>query len=57
MSDQVNIHSGFADRHIGPTASDQVHMLAVMGAQSLDDLVDEVVPGSGQPLTVVNLRL
>lgn len=34
----------FADRHIGPRQSDLNAMLATIGAKSLDDLIDQVVP-------------
>ena len=37
---------GFADRHIGPRLSDIDKMLAVIGASSLDDMIDAVVPPS-----------
>jgi glycine dehydrogenase len=36
----------FADRHIGPSASDIEKMLATVGAASLDDLVASTVPAS-----------
>jgi glycine dehydrogenase len=36
----------FVDRHIGPTADDQGHMLAVVGASSLEALLAETVPNS-----------
>jgi glycine dehydrogenase len=34
----------FAGRHIGPSAADVERMLAVLGAGSLDELIDETVP-------------
>ena len=34
----------FADRHIGPSAEDIAHMLAVLGLDSLDELIDQTVP-------------
>lgn len=37
---------GFVDRHVGPRAADLEHMLATVGAPSLDALVDEAVPAS-----------
>ena len=43
----------FRDRHIGPSASDVEAMLRAIGVESLDALVDEVVPASirlAQPL-------
>jgi glycine dehydrogenase len=36
----------FADRHIGPSADDIARMLEVVGAASLDDLLDQAVPPS-----------
>jgi glycine dehydrogenase len=39
-------HDAFELRHIGPRAEDLDQMLAVVGASSLDALVDEVVPRS-----------
>ncbi len=49
----------FAERHIGPTASDIEKMLATVGAESLDALVADTVPASifdtsldlGEPLS------
>ncbi|MGH8926854.1 MAG: aminomethyl-transferring glycine dehydrogenase [Acidimicrobiia bacterium] len=35
---------GFVDRHIGPRPSDIAKMLAEIGAESLDDLIDQTVP-------------
>jgi glycine dehydrogenase len=43
----------FADRHIGPRGDDVAAMLAALGVESLDELVDRAVPGSirsDQPL-------
>lgn len=34
----------FRDRHIGPSAAEHEQMLKVVGAQSLDKLIDEVIP-------------
>jgi len=36
----------FAARHIGPSSADQQAMLAAIGAASLDDLIDQTVPGA-----------
>ncbi len=36
----------FADRHIGPSAADREQMLADLGVASIEDLVDEAVPGA-----------
>lgn len=38
--------AAFMARHIGPSDSDQAGMLAVVGADSLDDLVRRVVPAA-----------
>src|SRR5680860_210146 len=35
----------FQSRHNGPTAEDLPEMLAVVGAESMDDLIDHAVPG------------
>ena len=37
---------GFVDRHVGPRAADLDRMLATVGADTLDALVDEAVPAS-----------
>ena len=36
----------FVNRHIGPRPSDIEKMLAIVGAASLDELVDQTVPAS-----------
>ena len=36
----------FIGRHIGPSGADVGHMLAVVGADSLDDLITQTVPAS-----------
>ena len=36
--------TGFVDRHVGPRAADRGRMLAVVGAPSLDALMDEAIP-------------
>ena len=46
LNDLINARDRFADRHIGPRASDIPAMLAQVGAASLDALVDEAVPAS-----------
>ena len=38
--------SEFVGRHVGPSAADERHMLAALGAASLDDLVERIVPPS-----------
>ena len=45
----------FSDRHIGPRQSDLNAMLATIGAASLDELIDQVVPSNirlPKPLSV-----
>lgn len=45
----------FANRHIGPTATDLSTMLAIVGVSSLDELIDQTVPGgirSERPLSL-----
>ena len=37
-------HDVFQSRHIGPDATDTAAMLAVVGASSLDGLIDEAIP-------------
>jgi len=43
-SDAVLKPAGFASRHIGPDAADRERMLAVIGARSMDALIDEAIP-------------
>ncbi|SAI69811.1 glycine dehydrogenase [Bordetella ansorpii] len=53
MSLALDTHTDFIPRHIGPSDDDQAKMLAVVGSNSLDDLIAEVVPPrilSTQPL-------
>ena len=44
--DDLLDHDAFTRRHIGPDAAAVDHMLAVIGAETLDDLVDATVPAS-----------
>ena len=37
-------HATFESRHIGPSADDQLQMLAEVGASSLEDLASQIVP-------------
>ena len=39
-------HDGFQSRHIGPDTLERDEMLKVVGASSLDALMDEVIPAS-----------
>ena len=53
MPRALDTHTDFIPRHIGPSDDDQARMLAVVGSNSLDDLIAEVVPPrilSKQPL-------
>ena len=43
---QLAGHDDFVARHIGPTDADLERMLDVIGAESLDDLLDQTVPAS-----------
>ena len=42
----LEAHDAFVARHLGPQDDDRAGMLASIGLQSLDDLVDAVVPAS-----------
>jgi glycine dehydrogenase len=44
----MNLHpiDHFAPRHIGPSPEDTTAMLAIVGAASLDGLIDEAIPAS-----------
>ena len=39
-------HDEFIGRHIGPCASEMAAMLATIGADSLDQLIDQTVPAA-----------
>ncbi|MDA3934392.1 MAG: aminomethyl-transferring glycine dehydrogenase [Gammaproteobacteria bacterium] len=43
---QLENHGGFIRRHIGPREQDILSMLADLGCDSLDQLIDEVMPKS-----------
>ncbi len=48
-------HTEFVSRHIGPTADDQQHMLEQLGLDSMETLVEQVVPAailSQEPLAL-----
>jgi len=45
----------FADRHLGPRASDHAAMLEAVGAASLDALIDEAVPAAIRSLRPLDL--
>ena len=42
----LDAHDAFVARHIGPNDADIAEMLAVVGAASLDDLIDRAVPSA-----------
>ena len=42
-------HDEFIDRHIGPCASEMAAMLATIGANSLEQLIDQTVPACHPP--------
>ncbi|MBV6304652.1 aminomethyl-transferring glycine dehydrogenase [Candidimonas humi] len=46
MLRELDPHSDFVPRHVGPSPQDQARMLAAIGVDSLDALVGEVVPPS-----------
>ncbi|MDR6842382.1 glycine dehydrogenase [Pseudoxanthomonas sacheonensis] len=39
-------HSAFVERHIGPNDTEIAHMLQVIGHESLDGMTDAIVPGN-----------
>ncbi|MBU2880798.1 aminomethyl-transferring glycine dehydrogenase [Psychrosphaera sp. B3R10] len=43
---QLEQHDIFIRRHIGPSQSDQSEMCQVLGVSSVDELIDQTVPGS-----------
>ncbi len=43
---QLENHGEFIGRHIGPSADEQAEMLAVLGAESLEALTKDTVPGA-----------
>lgn len=45
---QLEHDNAFVERHIGPSASQQQHMLSVVGADSLDALIRQIVPADIQ---------
>jgi glycine dehydrogenase len=52
-------NSGFVSRHIGPRASDTAEMLKAIGCGSLNELVEQTVPGQirlQRPLTLPQAR-
>lgn len=50
-----NSHRKFSDRHLGPTAQDQVKILADLGVSSLEALADQAVPKGIRLKSALNL--
>ena len=42
--EQLAKHDDFINRHIGPSSDELTEMLKVVGANSLEDLIDSTVP-------------
>ncbi|MCY7312730.1 MAG: aminomethyl-transferring glycine dehydrogenase, partial [Pseudoxanthomonas sp.] len=52
---ELEHHSAFVERHIGPNDAEIAHMLQVIGHESLDAMTDAIVPGkikSSTPLAL-----
>ena len=47
---ELEHHSAFVDRHIGPNDAEIAQMLRTVGHDSLEALTDAIVPGSIKPL-------
>ncbi|TCV91706.1 aminomethyl-transferring glycine dehydrogenase [Biostraticola tofi] len=45
---QLEHHDAFTERHIGPSAQQQAHMLSAVGAATLDALIGQIVPADIQ---------
>src|SRR5438874_3244060 len=59
MNTVLHRYDKFQDRHIGPDAEEQQEMLTVIGAATLDDLIDQTIPPSirlKQPLKGVKAK-
>ena len=48
----LDIFHGFVRRHIGNSPGEETAMLAELGMESVDELLDKVVPGSIRRLTL-----
>ena len=44
--EDLEMHGDFVRRHIGPTSKQQKAMAKALGYDSLDDLIDDTVPGA-----------
>jgi len=59
MNTVLHRYDKFQDRHIGPDSEEQQEMLTVIGAATLDDLIDQTIPPSirlKQPLKGVKAK-
>jgi glycine dehydrogenase len=52
---KTTAENDFAARHIGPSPADVKKMLDVIGASSLDELIDQTIPSSIRQTTPLNL--
>ena len=52
---QLEQTDAFIGRHIGPNTTEQLSMLAELGLESLDQLIEQTVPGSIQLKQPINL--
>ena len=55
MSVEVPVSNAFVSRHIGPDAAEIAEMLEVVGAASLDALIDETIPARIRTQTPLSL--
>ena len=46
---ELEHHSAFLERHIGPNDAEVAHMLRAVGYDSLEALTDAIVPASIRP--------
>lgn len=51
----MNIHSEFANRHIGPRNLEINEMLDVVGAASVEELIDQTIPGEIRLIRPLNI--
>ena len=52
---ELDQREAFVGRHIGPSADEQAKMLAELGYNSIDELIDEAVPGGIRTEATVSL--
>src|ERR1700724_3635816 len=52
---KTTAENDFAARHIGPAPADVTKMVDVIGASSLDELIDQTIPSSIRQTTPLNL--